>query len=100
MPRSKILTSPPPYSPSGIQPSKSSVLDRVVLRADGEARSPGDVGSPFGTAHEHRHAVALETQVVVQPRGVVLLDHESIAGGLRVTDGCGSGVTSNSRLAS
>ena len=37
----------------------------------------GSVGTPFGTAQRHQHAVVLEPEVVVQSPGVVLLDDEA-----------------------
>ena len=48
------------------------------VRTARRGRSPARSGSPLGTAQRRQDAVALEADVVVQPAGVVLLDHETV----------------------
>ena len=59
------------------------------------------VGTPFGSAQRHEHAVVLQPEVLVQPPGVVLLDHERLVRSDRLRPpaaGTGSGVLAASRM--
>ena len=99
VPVSQTIIGPPPYSPSGITPSKSmystgwsSVCDREPLLGRVERR-----------ALRHRpalqHAVELEPQVVVVGGGVVLVHDEAVAAVARRGPPAGSEVRAKSRLA-
>ena len=59
------------------------VLDRVVLDVDGHPPRLGVEGRTLGDGPADEHAVDLEPEVVVEPRGTVALDDEpaGLAGG-------------------
>ena len=67
---------PAPYSPVGDVAVEVEVLHRVVFGPHREVVLARVDGIPFGTRPRREHAVVLEAEVPVQPRGVVLLDDE------------------------
>ena len=91
---SQIVTSPPPYSPWGISPSKVPVLEGMVLGVHREVVVLGRLGQTLGQCPRDEDSVAFEAEIPVQTPGVVLLDHEAVAGRLLAADGrpIGSGV--------
>ena len=77
------MTSPAPYCPAGITPSNDAVVVRVVLGLHREALFVAVERRSLGHRPGHEHAVAFEPEVVVQPRGGVLLDDEQERSGAR-----------------
>src|SRR5262249_23717587 len=53
---------------------KRVVFDGVILDVDGKPLVAGDEARPSGYGPAHHHAVELQTEVVMQARGVVLLN--------------------------
>ena len=76
MPRSQIITVPPPYSPFGIVPSKSLYSMRVVLDLHRQPLDRRVEARPLGHGPALHHAVELEPEIEVQVTGGVLLDDE------------------------
>ena len=76
VPVSHTITSPPPYCPDGITPSKSRYSMRVVLDVDGRVPDVRIEGRALGHGPAHQHAVDLEPEVVVQPSRPVPLHDE------------------------
>ena len=77
-----------------------AVLDGVVLDMGGEVLHRGIERRALGHGPGFQHAVDFQPEIVVQPRGIVPLHAEVIAGALAVLRRRGgSGVFSNRRLA-
>ena len=92
------MTVPPPYSPFGISALEVAIVERMILRAHGEAL----VGGIGGRAARHRpafqDAVHLQPQIeMLAPREMPLHDEPRAAA--RDAPPCGSGVLAKSRLA-
>ena len=64
-----------------------AVLDRMVLRAHGEALHVGIEGRALRHRPAHQHAVMLKPEIVVQPRRRVLLHDEHAAGVFQLAAG-------------
>src|SRR5205807_8042291 len=67
------------------------VLQGVVFRSHGEVVLAGVGGDALGYGPRRQGAVALEPEVPVEARGVVLLHHETAARGRLSVGGGGSG---------
>ena len=102
VPMSQTITSPPPYSPAGITPSKSRYSTGWSSTCTAIRRTAGSSVGPARHRPRHQHAVDLEAQVVVQAPGPVPLHDEArpVARGRHSTTAApdGSGVRAKSRI--
>ena len=98
VPRSQIITVPPPYSPFGMVPS--NVLYSIGWSSTCTASrfSPGHQARAARHRPALHHAVELEPEIVMQARRRVLLDDEVVALARAPAVPRGSGVTSNFRF--
>ena len=76
-PASQTMTSPPPYSPAGITPSKSKYSIGWSSTWNAARRTFGSSVGPFGTAQLTSTPSDLQPEVVVQPAGPVPLHDEA-----------------------
>ena len=76
VPRSQTITSPAPYPPDGITPSKSRYSIGWSSTCTARWRTFGSSVTPFGDRPAHEHAVDLEPEVVVESSGPVALHDE------------------------
>ena len=67
----------------GYHPFKPAVIKRMVLSLHGEALIRGIERRTFRHGPRLQRAVNLEAEIVVQPGGVMLLNHEAIPAGRR-----------------
>ena len=101
VPESQTITSPPPYSPAGMTPSKSRYSIGWSSTWTAVRRAFGSSVGPLRHRPADQHAVDLEPQVVVQPPGPVPLHDEAqraAAGGAGAGAPAGSGVRAKSRF--
>ena len=87
VPQSHTITSPPPYSPPGMTPSKSKYSSGWSSTCTARRWPSGSRVGPFGHGPAHQHAVQLQAEVVVEPAGPVALHDEPPAvrrGGPRI----------------
>jgi len=80
------MTVPAPYLPSGMTPSKVSVVEGVVFRRDGEAFLPSDLWKALSDRPGLQHTVNFQAEVVMERGRIVLLDNKDWV------VSCGSGV--------
>ena len=79
VPRSQSRTDPPPYSPCGNDAFEVSVFDRVIFNVHRQSLDGRIQRRALRHRPTHQHAAEFQSEVIVQVRSVVFLNHEAEA---------------------